>query len=186
MGLLEIFIIGTGLSMDAFAVSIGKGLSIKDVRPADALRTGLWFGGFQALMPLAGYFLGTSFAGLVQDIDHWLAFGLLAFIGVNMIREAVNGKEESVDASFSFRNMLMLSIATSIDALAAGISFAFVNVDIWSAIAVIGVTTFFFSFAGIFLGNIAGSRMNRGAQIFGGIVLIGIGLKILVEHLFFQ
>jgi len=183
MTFIEIFLIGTGLSMDAFAVSIGKGLSVKKVRPANALSVGLWFGGFQALMPLVGYFLGVSFADLVQNVDHWIAFGLLVLIGGNMIREALSGKEDAVDASFAVKNMTMLAVATSIDALAAGISFAFLGTNVWTAVAIIGVTTFLFSVVGLYIGHIVGSRFHKGAEIFGGLVLIGIGLKILLEHL---
>jgi len=183
---IEIFLIGIGLSMDAFAVSVGKGLSCRKVLLKNALCAGIWFGGFQALMPLAGYFLGISFASLVQSVDHWIAFGLLLLIGGNMIREAL-GKDscEKQDASFAFRTMFLLAVATSIDALAAGISMAFLDVNIWVAVLTIGLTTFAFSVAGLLLGHRLGCRFHKGAGILGGIVLIAIGIKILVEHLFF-
>ncbi len=185
MGLLEVLIIAVGLSMDAFAVSIGKGLAVRKVTWKNALCVGLWFGSFQALMPLAGYFLGVSFSSFVSSVDHWIAFVLLSLIGGNMIRESASkGDECSLgDASFGFRTMLLMALATSIDALAAGVTFAFLNADIWSSVAVIGATTFVFSVVGILIGHIVGCRFHKGAGIFGGIVLIGIGLKILVEHL---
>jgi len=172
--------------MDAFAVSIGKGLSVKKATVGNALSVGLWFGGFQALMPLIGYFLGVFCASFVESVDHWIAFGLLFFIGVNMIREALGPEEECQNASsFTPKTMFVLAIATSIDALAAGISFAFLNVNIWISILMIGLTTFAFSVVGLKAGNLLGSRFHKGAEIFGGLVLIGIGAKILMEHLFF-
>lgn len=183
MSWFEILLIGIGLSMDAFAVSIAKGLSVRKATLGNALCVGLWFGGFQALMPLAGYFLGTTFASAVQSVDHWIAFGLLALIGGNMIREAIKGEESESDASFSARTMVVLAVATSIDALAAGISFAFLETNIWMAISIIGATTFVFSVVGLAAGNILGSRFHKGAEILGGLVLIGIGIKILIEHL---
>jgi len=187
MGFIEIFLIGVGLSMDAFAVSIGKGLTVKKVSAKNALCVGLWFGGFQALMPLIGYFLGVSFSSLVENVDHWIAFGLLAFIGGNMIREALSSKDECDDMndSFAVKTMFLMAIATSIDALAAGVTFAFIGANIWASIAIIGVTTFAFSVVGLCIGHLVGHRFHKGAEIFGGLVLIGIGVKILVEHLFF-
>jgi len=186
MSLWEILLLAVGVSMDAFAVSIGKGLSVKKITPKEILTVALWFGGFQALMPLIGYFLGYSFAELVTKIDHWIAFGLLAFIGGNMIREALNGGDEKpADSSFSFRTMLLLAIATSIDALAVGISLAFLQVSIWLPIAIIGVTTASFSSLGLLIGKKVGSRFHRAAELLGGLILLAIGLKILVEHLFF-
>lgn len=170
--------------MDAFAVSIGKGLSVPKTTARQALCCGLWFGGFQALMPLLGWLLGSSFASLVQSVDHWIAFGLLALIGGNMIREALSSCEGDMpDSSFGFRAMLLLAIATSIDALAAGVSFAFMDVNIWLSIAIIGATTFVFSVVGLKIGNLVGCRFHKGAEILGGLILIGIGIKILVEHL---
>lgn len=185
MGLLEIILIAVGLAMDAFAVSIGKGLSVKYVRKRHLLSVGLWFGGFQALMPIVGYFLGISFASLVQNIDHWIAFILLAFIGVNMIREALSDKDEcsSNDCDFSFSKMLPLAIATSIDALAVGVSFAFLQVNIFGSAAAIGVITMLLSMIGLRLGNIVGCRFKSKAELFGGLVLIAMGGKILIEHL---
>lgn len=186
MSFWEIFLLAVGVSMDAFAVSIGKGLSAKRVSWREALTVGLWFGGFQALMPVIGYYLGISFADLVTKIDHWIAFGLLLLIGGNMIREALKGEDDKpVDSSFAFRTMLVLAIATSIDALALGISFAFMGTNLWRSILIIGLTTFVFSAVGLLIGKKVGSRFHAGAQILGGVILIAIGLKILVEHLFF-
>lgn len=183
MSFLEILLIGIGLSMDAFAVSVGKGLSVGRTRLRHALSVGLWFGGFQALMPLIGYFIGSSFASFVTEIDHWIAFGLLFLIGANMIRESVKNDDDNVDSSFSFRTMLVLAIATSIDALACGISFAFVGVKIWEAVLIIGLTTFIISILGLKTGSFLGERFHKGAGIAGGIVLIAIGIKILIDHL---
>lgn len=183
MSFLEILLIGIGLSMDAFAVSVGKGLSAGRTRLRHALSVGLWFGGFQALMPLIGYFIGSSFASFVTEIDHWIAFGLLFLIGANMIRESVKNDDDNVDSSFSFRTMLVLAIATSIDALACGISFAFVGVKIWEAVLIIGLTTFVLSILGLKSGSFLGERFHKGAGIAGGIVLIAIGIKILIDHL---
>lgn len=185
MGLIEIILIAVGLAMDAFAVSIGKGLSVKHIRKRHLFSVGLWFGGFQALMPIVGYFLGVSFASLVQNIDHWIAFTLLAFIGVNMIRESLSEEDEcdSNDCDFSLRKMLPLAIATSIDALAVGVSFAFLQVSIFSSAAAIGVITMVLSMIGLRLGNIVGCHFKSKAELFGGLVLIAMGGKILIEHL---
>ena len=185
MGFIELLIIAIGLAMDAFAVSIGKGLSVRCIRPRHALSVGLWFGGFQALMPLVGFLVGISFASLVTNIDHWIAFLLLAIIGFNMIREALHGDDDEADAKpdFSFMNMLTLAIATSIDALAVGVSFAFLGVNIWWAIAVIGVVTMLISMFGLKVGNIFGCKYKSKAEIAGGVILILIGLKILLEHM---
>ena len=187
MSFWEILLLAVGVSMDAFAVSIGKGLSVKKVTAREVLTVGLWFGGFQALMPVIGYYLGMSFADLVEKVDHWIAFGLLLLIGGNMIREAVKdgeGEHDHTDSSFGFKSMLLLAIATSIDALAVGVSFAFLQAPLWSSVAVIGVTTFMFSAVGLLIGKKVGCRFHQGAEIFGGVILILIGLKILVEHLF--
>ena len=184
MSFLEILLLAVGVSMDAFAVSIGKGLSVKKVTPREVLSVALWFGGFQALMPVIGYYLGTSFADLVEKVDHWIAFGLLALIGANMIREALKADEpEENNASFAFRTMLVLAIATSIDALALGVSFAFLKTPLWLSIAIIGVTTASFSSLGLLIGKQVGARFHKRAEIFGGLILIAIGLKILIEHL---
>ena len=187
MSYWEILLLAVGVSMDAFAVSIGKGLSVKKVTFKEVLSVGLWFGGFQALMPAAGYYLGVSFADLVARLDHWIAFGLLVLIGGNMIREAVRdaGGHEHGDSSFSFRTMLPLAVATSIDALAVGVSFAFLQTPLWSSAGVIGLTTFLFSALGLLIGKKVGCRFHQGAEIFGGVILILIGVKILVEHLLF-
>ena len=172
--------------MDAFAVSIGKGLSVRRIEPRHTMSVGLWFGGFQALMPLIGYFLGVSFASLVQNIDHWIAFILLGIIGVNMIREATAKEEcecEKATSDFSSRKMLLLAIATSIDALAVGVSFAFLGVNIWQAVVMIGVITMILSMIGLRIGNIFGCRYKSKAELFGGCVLLLMGCKILIEHL---
>ena len=183
MQLLSLLIIAVGLSMDAFAVSICKGLSVCKVRPKNALSVALWFGGFQALMPVVGYFLGVSFADIVSSVDHWIAFILLGIIGGNMIKEALSKEEECADASMAFGKMLVLAIATSIDALALGVTFAFLQVDIWKAVAFIGVVTFSFSVAGIKIGNVFGAKYKSKAEFAGGLILILLGVKILLEHL---
>ena len=186
MGFVEILLIGIGLSMDAFSVSICKGLTTKKFSLKMAMICGLWFGGFQALMPLVGYFLGVQFESLIASFDHWIAFGLLALIGINMIREAVSKKEEEKDSgALDARTMFLLAIATSIDALAVGISFACLQVNIWWPALIIGLTTFGFGVLGVKIGNVFGSRYEKGASIAGGIILILIGLKILLEHLEF-
>ena len=183
MGLLELFIIAVGLSMDAFAVAICKGLSVRALRPGHAVVTGLYFGGFQSLMPLIGYFLGVRFQSLITSVDHWIAFVLLALIGGNMIRESRNTDEESLSDSFSFATMLPLAVATSIDALAVGVTFAFLQVDIVAAVCFIGVTTFILSCVGVKIGNVFGAKYKSRAELFGGVVLILMGCKILLEHL---
>ena len=185
MSFVEILLIGIGLSMDAFSVSICKGLTTKKFSWKMALTCGLWFGFFQALMPLVGYFLGEQFEQYITAVDHWIAFGLLFLIGANMIREALSkkGSDEPDNGSLGFKTMLLLAIATSIDALAVGISFACIQVKIWSSVLIIGVTTFLFSIIGVKIGNVFGSRFEKGAGILGGIILILIGLKILLEHL---
>ena len=182
MGITELLIIAIGVSMVAFAVSICKGLSVQKIRFKHVASTALWFGGFQALMPLAGYCLGASFADFVSNVDHWVAFVLLAIIGSNMIKEACSKEEEDYNPDFSFRTMFALAVATSIDALAIGVSFAFLKVKILPAIALIGVTTAIFSGAGVFIGKMFGSRFKSKAEFVGGIILIGIGIKILLEH----
>lgn len=182
MSLWELFVIAVGLSMDAFAVSICKGLSVEKIRPGHELTVGLYFGGFQALMPLIGYCVGIRFQALITNIDHWIAFALLALIGINMIREAF-GEDESVDASFKPAAMLPLAVATSIDALAVGVTFAFLNVHIFTAVSFIGAVTFFISAFGLRIGNIFGAKYKFKAEVFGGAVLIVMGVKILLEHL---
>lgn len=182
MGFIELLLISVGLAMDAFAVSVGKGMTLKSVRPCHALTAGTWFGAFQALMPIIGFFIGRSFAEYVTSVDHWIAFGLLTIIGVNMIREAISGEEEVVDGNFGVRTMLIMAIATSIDALAVGISMAFLHVNIWISVAVIGIVTFAISAAGVYLGASFGSRLGSKAGIVGGVILIAIGIKIVVDH----
>ena len=183
MSLWELFVIAVGLSMDAFAVSICKGLSVRRLKPKHVLIAGLYFGGFQALMPLLGYFLGKQFQSLITSADHWIAFILLGLIGFNMIREARNGDEENLNESMGVKAMLPLAVATSIDALAVGITFAFMQVQIAPAVSFIGVTTFLLSAAGVKIGNVFGMKYKAKAELFGGIVLILMGLKILLEHL---
>jgi len=178
----ELFVIAVGLSMDAFAVSIGKGLSVPRAKPSQAAAVGLWFGGFQAGMPALGYLLGSQFGSLITTYDHWIAFVLLALIGGKMILESRHAGER-VDPSFAARAMFPLAVATSIDALAVGVSFAFLHVDIVSAVAFIGVTTFVVSVLGLKLGNLLGARSKSRAEVFGGLILIAIGAKILLEHL---
>ena len=182
MKVWELFVIAVGLSMDAFAVSICKGLSTKDVRREHIVVTGLYFGGFQALMPLAGYLLGSRFQSMIQRVDHWIAFVLLALIGANMVRES-QGEAEHLDDSFTPGTMLPLAVATSIDALAVGVTFAFLEVQILPAAGLIGVTTFLLSFAGIYIGNVFGAHYKSKAELAGGIILVLIGVKILLEHL---
>ena len=173
------------MSMDAFAVSICKGLSMKKAGLREGAVCGIWFGGFQALMPLAGFFLGSLFAEAIQSFDHWIAFGLLAIIGINMLREAFSGDCcEEHDADLSFKSMFIMAVATSIDALAVGISLAMAgNVNIVSAVLLIGVITFGLSAVGVKIGNVFGSRFEKKAQAAGGVILILLGLKILLEHL---
>lgn len=183
MGFVEILIIAVALSMDAFAVALCKGLSVSKLKPKHALIVGLYFGGFQALMPVIGYLLGFKFEDAIASVDHWIAFVLLALIGANMIREAVSGEEEELDASFGFKTMLLLAVATSIDALAVGVSFAFLKVNIVTAALSIGVTTFILSAIGVAIGNVFGAKFKSKAEIAGGVVLILMGLKILLEHL---
>ena len=176
-------LLGFGLAMDATAVSIGKGLSINEVRPSHAIKVGVWFGGFQALMPIVGYFLGVSFSGIVASVDHWICFALLVLIGINMIREALSGDEEDIDGNLAPRTMFLLAVATSIDALVVGVTLAFAGANIWLAAAIIGVVTFVLSFSGLYLGRVIGSKFGSKAGILGGLVLIAIGVKTLVEHL---
>ena len=183
MSLWELFIIAVGLSMDAFAVSICKGLSVGRVSPRHALTCGVWFGGFQALMPAIGWLLGTRFQTLITTVDHWIAFVLLCIIGGNMVRESFGDEEEEVSASFSPAAMLPLAVATSIDALAVGVSFAFLQTPIFQAVAVIGLTTFCFGVAGVKIGRLFGVKYETKAELMGGIILILIGSKILLEHL---
>lgn len=185
MGIAELLIIAVGLSMDAFAVSICKGLSLRVVSPKHVASVSLWFGGFQALMPLIGYFLGVSFADFVSAVDHWIAFVLLGIIGGNMIKDSFSQEECSYDPGFQFRTMFSLAVATSIDALAIGVSLAFLKVDIWTAVLLIGVVTGAFSVVGIYIGKYFGCRYKSKAEFAGGFILVAMGLKILLEHTVF-
>ena len=185
MGLIELFLIAVGLSMDAFAVSVCKGLAMPKCTFKKAAIVGLWFGGFQALMQAIGYILGAQFQEAIASIDHWIAFVLLALIGGNMIHEALDNDEEEADASLDVKTMFLLAVATSIDALAIGITFAFLKVSIIPAVCFIGIVTFIISFAGVKIGNVFGARYKNKAEIVGGVILILLGLKILLEHLGF-
>ena len=184
MSYFEIFLLGVALSMDAFAVSICKGMACSQIKWKYMISAGLWFGGFQMLMPLLGYFAGSAFASYIEKYDHWVAFALLAGIGLNMIRESLWGKdEEEDDGSFAPVPMMLMAVATSIDALAAGLSMAFLNVNIWAAVAAIGITTFLFSAAGVKIGSVFGTIFRKRAEIAGGVLLVIIGLRILLTHL---
>ena len=196
MSLIELFILAVGLSMDAFAVAICKGLSLRKVSLKECTKVGLYFGGFQAGMPLIGFILGVQFKDYITSIDHWIAFILLSFIGINMIREAMDKDEDESIVNLAeaavgeeevnelgFKNMVMLAIATSIDALAVGVTFAFLQVDIVPAVLFIGIVTFALSAIGVKIGNVFGIKYKSKAEAAGGIILILIGLKILFEHL---
>ncbi len=186
MGLGELFLLAVGLSMDAFSVSVCKGLGMQRIDWRTTLVLALAFGGFQGGMPLIGWALGTQLLWLIEPIDHWIAFGLLAFIGGGMIREAITGEEEDeANGRLSAREVLLLAIATSIDALTVGIAFASLSVNIWLSVALIGITTFVLSIVGVLVGNQFGMRYQRPSQIAGGVILILIGTKVLLEHLGF-
>ncbi len=184
MDLLSLLLLAVGLSMDAFAVSICKGLAVGKVKAKHMCVVGAWFGGFQALMPAAGYLLGTRFEKSITAVDHWIAFVLLLLIGVNMIREALSkGEEEEADAALSFKTMFLMAVATSIDALAVGITFAFLQVNIVPAALTIGATTFILSAIGVKVGSVFGLRYKKRAELAGGAILCLLGVKILLEHL---
>ena len=184
MGIVELFLIAVGLSMDAFAVSVCKGLSTRQLKPKHYLIIGAWFGGFQALMPTIGYLLGSTFEKYITRYDHWVAFVLLSFIGGNMLKEGFSKDTETTDSSFGGSAMAVLAVATSIDALAVGITFALLpNVNIIAAVCFIGAITFIISGAGLKVGNVFGLKYKSKAEIAGGIILILIGIKILLEHL---
>ena len=183
MDLLTLLTLAVGLAMDAFAVSICKGLAMREKVLKKGVIVGLWFGGFQALMPTIGFLLGTQFKDQITSIDHWIAFVLLGLIGINMVKEALSNDEEQADDSIAVKEMFMLAVATSIDALAVGITFAFLNVHIVSAASMIGVCTFLISFVGVKIGNIFGTKYKSKAELAGGIILILLGFKILFEHL---
>lgn len=189
MGIFELLLLAIGLSMDAFAVSVCKGLAMKKADIKGMFLCGIWFGGFQGLMPLIGYYLGTLFADTIKAIDHWVAFGLLGFIGLNMLKEAFEKEDaccscKNEDADLSVKTMFVMAVATSIDALAVGISLAMAgNVNIWMAIIFIGLITFLLSGVGVKVGSIFGAKFEKKAQLAGGIILICLGSKILLEHL---
>ena len=181
MGFWELFILAVGLSMDAFAVSVCKGLSLGKIKAKHMCLAGIWFGGFQALMPLVGYFLGSFFADVITKYSHWIAFALLAFLGAKMIKESFESEE--LDDNMGWKTMLVLAVATSIDASAVGVTFAFLDVNILFAVILIGVTTFAFSAAGVKIGSVFGEKYKSKAEIAGGIILILIVLKILLDGL---
>ncbi len=184
MNLTSLFLIAVGLSMDAFAVAICKGLALQKIKLKQALLVGLWFGGFQGLMPALGFLVGFRFQEKITFLDHWIAFVLLSAIGANMIKEALSKKEEEADASLKFKDMLVLAVATSIDALAVGVSFAFIpDLPILPAVLFIGVITFVLSAIGVKVGSVFGTKYKSKAELAGGIILILMGLKILLEHL---
>ena len=187
MGIIELLLLSVGLGMDAFAISVCKGISMKKMDWKKAIIIGLYFGGFQALMPVIGYFLGSAFESLITNIDHWIAFILLGCIGGKMVVEAVRDRDHEVvgkkDQPLDYKEMFLLAVATSIDALAVGITFAFLDTPIIEAIVIIGCTTFVLSIVGVIVGNFFGTRYKKKAEIIGGIILILIGLKILLEHL---
>ena len=183
MNIWGLFLIAVGLSMDAFAVSVCKGLAVEQVKGTHLVTAGLYFGGFQALMPMLGYFLGSRFSAYITAVDHWIAFGLLVIIGGNMVREACSQEEEQADESIAVGTMLVLAVATSIDALAVGITLAFLQVDIFSAASYIGIATFCLSVLGVKVGNLFGCRWRARAELAGGIILILLGTRILLEHL---
>ncbi len=186
MGIVELLLTAVGLAMDAFAVSVCKGLGMKRMKYGQAVIIGVYFGVFQALMPLLGWFLGTSFARYIRAFDHWIAFVLLVLIGGKMLWDALHETEETVDVEngkLDHRELLLLAVATSIDALAVGIAFACLDVEIWSSISIIGVVTFVLSVGGVWIGHRFGNRFQKKAEIAGGAVLILIGIKILADHL---
>lgn len=183
MSLLVLMGTAVGLSMDAFAVAICKGVAIKKVRIKDCVIVGAWFGGFQALMPLFGYLLGVQFKKQIESFDHWVAFALLSIIGISMIKEALSKDEDEADASLKPRKMVILAIATSIDALAVGVTFALLSVNIWLAITLIGIFTFLLSAIGVKIGNVFGEKYKSKAEFVGGVILILLGIKILLEHI---
>ena len=185
MGLAELFVIAVGLSMDAFAVSVCKGLSVPKMKLSHALTCGVYFGGFQGLMPLIGYLLGSQFEEAIVSIDHWVAFVLLGLIGFNMIKESREEGCETMDSSFGVKAMIPLAVATSIDALAIGVTFAFLRVNIFWAVVFIGAITFILSSIGVKVGNVFGVKFKSKAEFTGGLILILMGTKILLEHLGF-
>lgn len=183
MSLAELFVIAVGLSMDAFAVSVCKGLSVQKMKLSHALTCGIYFGGFQGIMPLIGYLLGSQFEEAIVSIDHWIAFVLLCLIGFNMIKESRETDEEKLDSSFGVKAMIPLAVATSIDALAVGVTFAFLRVNIFWAVTFIAATTFVLSSIGVKVGNVFGTKYKSKSELAGGLILILMGTKILLEHL---
>lgn len=183
MGVVTLLSLAVAVSMDAFAVSICKGLALQKIKLRQYALVGLWFGGFQALMPVIGYFLGGKFMNKISSFDHWVAAGLLAIIGINMIREALSKDEEKLDKSLDIKTMFMLAVATSIDALAVGISLSVFDINIWFSVLCIGVTTFMFSAAGLKIGSLFGTRHKSKAEFVGGAILIILGIKTVLEHL---
>ena len=184
MGMIELLIVSVGLAMDAFAVAICKGLAMKKLKISDCVTVAVWFGGFQALMPLIGYYLGKQFASYISAFDHFVAFGLLVLIGANMIRESLSGEDDPASDALNIKAMLPLAVATSIDALAVGVTFACLGgTNIWLDVAVIGLVTFIISFVGVKIGNIFGTKFKSKAEFAGGAILILLGVKILLEHL---
>lgn len=184
MGIIELIVLSIGLAMDAFAVSICKGLAMPKMKWKNAIIVGLYFGLFQALMPVIGYLLGISFKDAITSIDHWISFVLLAGIGINMIKEALSKDKEEANDSVKFKDMIILAIATSIDALAVGVTFAFLKVNIVLSVTLIGIITFITSIIGVKIGNVFGNKYEKQAELAGGIILIFLGVKILLEHLY--
>ena len=183
MRILEISLIGIGLAMDAFAVAVCKGLSMKKLNWKKAIIIGVYFGVFQAIMPVIGYFLGSAFQSFVDSIDHWIAFILLVIIGGNMIKESFSGESENCNDDIDFKTMVLLGLATSIDALAVGVTFAFLKINLLLAVTLIGIITFVISVGGVKIGNQFGSKYENKAELMGGVILLLMGVKILLEHL---
>ena len=185
MQVIDIVFIAFGLAMDAFAVSICRGLKVKKVSWKYSVSTAFVFGLFQALMPLAGYLAGKQFESYITGIDHWIAFGLLGIIGINLIKESFDKEDDDISCNedISFKELLLMGIATSIDALAIGVAFAFLKINIITAVIIIGIITFVLSLSGVYIGNLFGNKLKKGAEILGGVILIAIGIKILLEHL---
>ena len=186
MGIVEILLLAVSLSMDAFAVALCKGLALKKINLKSCMIVGLWFGSFQGLMPLIGYLLGSTFADKITSIDHWIAFALLAIIGGNMIKESFDKDEECLDDSLGFKTMIVMAIATSIDALAAGVALKCGGVELWPSVICIGVITFSLSALGVKIGNMGGAKYKSKAEFAGGAILIILGLKIMLEHTLFS
>lgn len=183
MNIIEVVLIGIGLAMDAFAVSVCKGLSLKKIKIITNIKISMYFAFFQAIMPIIGYYLGNVFEEVIINIDHWVAFILLSLIGINMIKESISIESENINDKIDIKTMTILALATSIDALAIGITFSFLRTNIYQNILIIGIITFIITFLGVKIGYIFGNKYEKKAQLFGGLILIIIGLKILLEHL---